>query len=556
VNRKILVAILSLVVVVGLVLVGCSQGSSSTTTTTTSSTTTTSQTTTSTPIQTVGERPQPGTTTTPAATTTTTPKPTGGQIYGGILTSIATTAPPQFGWTPTFAAGEATGATPCIEALITYTKEGLPVPRLALSWEVDPNGKFVTFKLRQGVKFSDGTDFNAEAVKYNLDLELKLRPGEIPGLASTTVIDPYTIKLNLDYFSNNLWDRLGSRGLISSPKHLAEGEDACKFLPVGTGPFIFQEWQRDTYIKYTRNPNYWQAGKPYLDGYQILFISNAMTASATLRSQTADFWMNPSFKEASDLVKNGYNSSSLPGLVMGLAPDTKNPGSKFSDVKVRQALEYAIDRNALVSTLGYGYMTARTQFSPPGYLGYVESLNRKFDPAKAKQLLTEAGYPNGFKTKIVADAEFVDRNMMAAIQGYLGAVNINAEVDFADAGRYADWRRKTGWSDSLMFMRNGGFPWTPNLASFVLDTKRNDYASMARPAGLQELLDNLLRATTPDEQKKLAEQLETMLYDDGTFAPLYIQDSLVVEAPYVHDTGQFRTIIVEWTPEDAWVSPH
>jgi ABC-type transport system substrate-binding protein len=183
-------------------------------------------------------------------------------------------------------------------------------------------------------------------------------------------------------------------------------------------------------------------------------------------------------------------------------------------------------------------------------------LNRKFDPAKAKQLLKDAGYPNGFKTTIVADGEFVDRNMMAAIQAYLGAVGIQAAIDFADPGRYADWRRVTGWSDALMFMRNGGFPWTPNLASFILDTSRNDYAKMARPAGLQDLLDNLLKATTPDKQKEYAEKLENMLYDDATFMPLYTQDSVVIEAPYVHDTGQFKTIIVEWTPQDAWLSPH
>jgi peptide/nickel transport system substrate-binding protein len=551
--NRILVIIFSLIIVGGLVVAGCS-GSPSSTTSTPAITSTPAQTTPTPSVQTVAPRPQPGATTqTPAQTTST---PTGNQVRGGILTQMLPAAPPQFGWTPTFAAGEAGGASPCVEALISYTKEGLPVPKLALSWVVDPNGKFVTFKLRQGVKFSDGTDFNADAVKYNVDLELKLRPGELPGVASTTVVDPYTITLNLDYFSNNLWDRLGSRALISSPTWLAKGEENAKFHPVGTGPFIFQEWKRDAYIKYTRNPNYWQPGKPYLDGYQIIFVANAMTASATLRSGAADTWGNPAFKEASDLVKMGYVSSSLPGLVMGLAPDTKNAGNKFADVKVRQAIEYAIDRPALVSTLGYGYLTPRTQFSPPGYLGYIDSLNRKYDPAKAKQLLTEAGLPNGFKTTIVADGEFVDRNMMAAIQGYLGAVSINVTIDFADPGRYADWRRVTGWKDALMFMRNGGLPWAPNLASFILDTKRNDYASMARPAGLQENLDNLLRATTPDTQKDYANKLENLLYDDVTFVPLYNQDSVVIEAPYVHDTGNFKTIIVEWTPENAWLSPH
>jgi peptide/nickel transport system substrate-binding protein len=557
-KSKIYAAILSLIVITVLVLTGCAG-------TTSSTPNAPAQTSASTPsavptetVQTVGPRPGPSstgaapTTSAPATTTTT----SGGQVYGGTMVQIVPHQPVQFGWTPTFAADEVIGATPVVEALISYTPSGQPVPKLATSWDVDPNGKFITFKLRNDVKFSDGTDFNAEAVKYNLDLELKLRPGELPGVTSVDTIDDYTVRVNLDYFSNNIWDRLGSRGLISSPKHLAEGEDACKFDPVGTGPFLFDSYKPDTFIKYTKNPNYWQKGKPYLDGLEILFIPDPMTAEATIRAGQADAYQNPDFKTAYDLVKMGYNSASLPALICGFAPDTKNPDSKFKDVRVREALEYAIDRNALVKTLGYGYLTPRTQFIPPGYLGYDESLNRPYDPAKAKELLKEAGYPDGFSTTIIGDVSFVSTDIMTAVQAYLAAVGINAKVDMADPARYADWRRQSGWTDALMFMRNGGFPWPPNLASFILDANRNDYHSMARPAGCQDLLDKLLKATEPDQQEALAKQLEKMLFDNATFLPLYTYNQAYISAPYVHDTGQMKTIIVEWTPEDAWMSPH
>jgi len=541
--------VLTLVVVGGLVLSSCATPDTTPAPTPTPAPATTPA---PAPVQETGPRPTPSTPATAAPAPTTTPS--GEQKYGGIFTFIRPAGPPQFGWTPTFAAGEVAGASPSVEALVRFDTTGSPLPHLATGWEVDPNGKFITFTLQKGVKFQDDTDFNAEAVKYNIDLEMKLRPGELPGIASVDVIDNYTVRLNLDFFSNNLWDRLGSRALISSPQHLAKGEEFCKFYPLGTGPFKFVEWKRDAYIKYVRNDNYWQPGKPYLDGLMILFIADPMTGSATLMAGEADAYYQPGFKEAYDLVQKGYNSFAIPGLIMGLAPDTKNPNSAFKDVRVRQALEYAIDRDALVKTLGYGYLHARTQFIPPGYLGYLPELNRQYNPAKARELLAEAGYTNGFKTTIVADAEFVDRDMMAAIQAYLAAVSITTEIDFADPGRYADWRRKSGWTNALMFMRNGGFPWPPNLSAFILDAKRNDYASMARPAGMQEILDGLLAATTLESQTDLAQQLEKMLFDDATFMPLYTQDSVGIEAPWVQDCNQFVTTITEWTPEDVWLN--
>jgi peptide/nickel transport system substrate-binding protein len=369
------------------------------------------------------------------------------------------------------------------------------------------------------------------------------------------VIDDDTVRLNLNFFANNLWDRLGTRALVSSPAHLAKGEDAVKFFPLGTGPFQFVEWKRDSYIKFKKFGNYWQKGKPYLDGLEILFISDPMTASAALLAGEADMYdAYSNFKEASDLERQGFVSSAIPGLIMGLAPDTKNQESVYNNVKVREAVEYALNRQALVKTLGYGFLKARTQFIVPGYMGYIAGLERKYDPQKAKQLLTEAGYPKGFKTKIIADAEFVSRDMMSAVQAQLADVGIDAQIDYADPGRYADWRRKSGWKDALMFMRNAGFPWPPNLSEFILDKNRNDYASMARPDGLQEMLENLLKAQDLATQTSLSEKMTRLLFDHVTFIPLYTQYSVGVAAPYVHDARRFETIVVEWTPADAWLS--
>ena len=482
------------------------------------------------------------------------PAPSKQSKYGGTFTFIRGKMPPQFGWTPTFAAGEAGPAYPCVECLVREDKKGQPQPHLATDWQIAPDSSSITLNLRKGIKFHDGTDFNAEAVKYNLDLVMTQRPGELIGVKSVDVVDKYTVRLNLDFFSNNIWNRLASRIQISSPAHLAKGKDHCLFHPLGTGPFIFKDFERDVFVSYTRNDNYWQEGKPYLDSMKLVWIADPVTASASLRAGEADAFYPPygRYKEPADLAKKGFDVNSTAGLIMGLAPDTRDPKSIYNNPKVRKALGYTIDREALTEAMGYGFLETRTQFAPPGYLGYIEGLEREYNPEKARQLLSEAGHPDGFKATVIADAAFVSRDIMAGIQAYLAAVGIDAKIDFADPGRYANWRRKTGWH-GLMFMRNGGFPWIPNLMSFILDLDRNDYASMERPEGFQKVLDELLGARDSERQSELAQQATQMLFDHATFVPLYTSPQLCLTAPYVHDHGICEATIVQWTPENLWI---
>ena len=148
---------------------------------------------------------------------------------------------------------------------------------------------------------------------------------------------------------------------------------------------------------------------------------------------------------------------------------------------------------------------------------------------------------------------FVSRDMMATLQAYLSDVGIKAEVDFADPGRYADWRRHTGWKDALMFMRNGLMPWIPDLMAFILDADRNDYCSMQRPEGFQKLLKEVLAAQDPETLNKRAEQANRVLFDHATFVPLYSWPQIVVTPKYVRDSGICQTTAVDWTPEDLWL---
>jgi ABC-type transport system substrate-binding protein len=523
-----LAAILILVLVCGLILGACTTNSSSTPSTSTPS------------PQASSPSASPGT-----------------PQRGGTLRIIYNASPTQFGWTPSITAGDVPPAWPAFEGLTFADKNAQPTPWLATSWEVDPNGKYIIFHLRQSVKFQDGTDFNAQAAKYNLDLALQQRPGDLTGVTSVDVIDDYTIRMNMTGYNNMLFADLGTKSLMGSPTYMQSAEqDVAKFHPVGTGPFKFVSWQQDVNIQYTRFDGYWDTGKPYLDGLEYIFITDPMTAAAAFQKGEADMMQNVNLLNASNLVAAGYSSSSCVGGVVGLAPDTKNANSIFANKNVREALEYAINRDEIVKQLGYGFLEDRTQFSPASAAGYDSSLTpRQYDPQKAKQLLSDAGYPNGFSTTIYASTQFSIPDVMVAIQSDLAAVGINANLDYCDPGRYASLRRQNGWTDGLMFMYNGGFPSVVNIMNFILSQQRNDYVSMQRPAGGEQLLQQMIAEPDPAKVTSDVKQMVDLLYNNATFVPLYAQDGIGIMQNYVHDTGFYSfNHLIENTPANAWMS--
>ena len=156
--------------------------------------------------------------------------------------------------------------SPCIETLIKFDNNLLPAPNLASSWKIADDKRSITFSLRKGVKFHDGSDFNAEAVKYNIKLCEK-HPS-FSDVIGVDVLDDYTVLIKFKNITGSLWSYFSiSPGEIQSPAALEKnGREWTKLNPVGTGPFLFKSFVRDVSLEYVKNPNYWQKGKPYLDG--------------------------------------------------------------------------------------------------------------------------------------------------------------------------------------------------------------------------------------------------------------------------------------------------
>jgi peptide/nickel transport system substrate-binding protein len=534
VMKKVIIVVFMLVVITSLVL-GCTQSTQSTI-----------------PSAQPAKTSQPGASVAPPPSTQPTTS-TPSKQYGGILKIIQNNGPVQFGYSPTLTAADGNASTPALETLIEFDELAQPVPILAKSWEIDPNKKYIIFHLRQGVKFHDGTDFNAAAAKYNIEARIKAIPGEIQGINSIDVIDDYTLRLNLEKLATTIFTSL-TMVRISSPTYLESVGEGAKLHPVGTGPFEFSEFKRDTYLKYKKFNNYWDKGKPYLDGIEYDYIADPMTAQAAFLSKTADVLYLSSLKQAKDMEAQGYNIKTLIVGLTGLAPDTNNANSPFASLKVREAVEYSLDKKAMAETLGYGYLKAIYQQDVPGMFGYNDKIaGRQYDPAKAKKLLEEAGFPQGFSTTLICSTQYSDRDYMASVQNYLSTVGIKAQLDFADPGRWSDWRRKSGWT-GLLFMHGG---WGPNVVESInlgLSKSRNDYVSTARPAGTEELLQQMLFETDFNKQTAVVQQIMQLLYDNAFHCPLYARYMPCAFSNKVHDTGIYKVMSVFWTPADAWLS--
>ncbi|MBP0598922.1 ABC transporter substrate-binding protein [Herbaspirillum sp. LeCh32-8] len=316
-----------------------------------------------------------------------------------ILTSALNTASP----TGFFSAN-------VFDGLVEYDNDFKLRPALAERWEVSKDSKTLTFHLRHGVKWHDGKPFTSADVKWTLEnVWKKIHPRNqilLGKVTSTDTPDDYTVVIHFSEPSLAVLSSLNSNGAQVLPKHLYEGTDILNNpynnKPVGTGPFVFKEWSRGNYITLERNPDYWDKGKPYLDKIVFKIIPDAGARAAALEKgevQYAPFSPVP-LKDAERLAKlptlkletRGYDWIS-PWLLVDINLDKPY----FKDVRVRQALAYAIDRNAFNKVVWYGFGKPATSpvVSTLKQFYTADTPQYGFDPKKAEALLDEAGLKRG-----------------------------------------------------------------------------------------------------------------------------------------------------------------
>lgn len=316
-------------------------------------------------------------------------------------------------------------------------------PMLATEWkQVDD----VTweFKLRQGVTFHDGTPFNADAVKATIGrvLDEKVgspRAGQYKMVTEVNVVDEYTVQFKLAYpFSPLLSILANHEGSMISPKAIEQyGKDLSKH-PVGTGPFVFESWTPGQEIVLVKNDNYW-GEKVKFNKAVFKVVPEDTTRIAMVETGEANI-AEPLPVTEIERVKNSpqldlYRTTGLGTDFIGF----NNKKKPFDDVRVRQAINYAIETDAIIQGVYNNIGTKANSAMSPKVLGYSESLKGySFDPNKAKALLKEAGYPNGFKTTIWTGDRKERINAAEVIQSQLKGVGIDVELKVLEYGAYLD----------------------------------------------------------------------------------------------------------------------
>lgn len=479
--------------------------------------------------------------------------------YGGVLKIIDMAEGAQPIGTPWRVRGiDSKLQKPVVEPFLREDITGNYHPWLATSWKVDKANDTITLTLREGVKFHDNTDFNAEAAKWTIDKAIESKMAR--GFLSVDIIDDYTVRIKTKPYQNNFMNILAGSYLnpVSRAAYEKNGDEWAKWHPVGTGPFKFVSFERGNKLIYEKWDGYWQKGKPYLDGIEYLFIRDPMTQQAAMRARGKEkvhVLSVTSGEQAAMLKTQGFEVISMSIGPISFIPDSKNPDSPFSKKKVRQAVSYAINREAIVKARGFGFWSAANQITGPDNLGYIKDLDfGQYDPERAKQLLKEAGYPNGFNMTIYVMPAMVDRDAMVAVQRYLGEVGIKVDLDFPDGGAYTAKRWNDGWKNGLMAQH------TRMLATFNItynfywnDKAFSQWDSMARPEGLVEKIEESLRTLTSEDTK--GQELTRVMAEDAMFIPLYYVYEMYVLQPEVRDTGYTKwSASTVNTPENTWLA--
>jgi peptide/nickel transport system substrate-binding protein len=349
------------------------------------------------------------------------PATTGTPKRGGTLTIARIEDSQSFDKTTVFQNESIWLAEQIMETLYTVDKDGKTLkPWLATSYSKSSDGLTYTFKLRPGVKFSDGKPMTSADVKFSIDDARTQAKGwgyiDAP-IKSVSAPDPETVVFKLKYrWAPFLADvALFSNGII--PDHYG-GKSRADFYkaPVGTGPFMWDSRVVGKSVTFKRNPNYWQPGKPYLDKVTWTYVTDDNTRELQLRGNQIQVDEFPPFNSISKL-------QSTPDVKMSLFPSTRtdylemNENYKpLADVHVRRALSYAIDRSAIVKSVLFGHAQPANSLLPPQVPFYDKnSPGIQYDMAKAKAELQQSAYPKGFKVEMLLGSGDQTANQIAQI---------------------------------------------------------------------------------------------------------------------------------------------
>ncbi|MDQ7792935.1 MAG: ABC transporter substrate-binding protein [bacterium] len=422
------------------------------------------------------------------------------------------------------------------DRLVRLDKDVKPVPQLAKDWDVSADGLTWTFRLREGHLFHDGTPVTAEAVKLSFERLLNpenpfIRRSLFAAIESIADVGQYTVVFKLKnrspFFLNILADETAS---IVSPTAAA---DLKTFAgnPVGSGLYVFKEWVRGTSIVLEKNPGHWEADKTNVDIIEFRVIPEDLSRAIGLETGELDIVPIIDPFEANRLSKSPeFVALNLPRLRL-LAIMGHQHKQPFDDVRVRQAITHAIDRQALVDTFMHGFAMVADSALPRGFYSYRSQQPAfNYDPSKARRLLADAGYPNGLATKLLVPVGQIPgiEAIAEAVQGMLLEVGIRAELDIMEHAAWLarirqapevmaydltfyTWAAATGEPDYALRLPFHSSEWAPRSSN------RNFYSNPAVDAAL----DAGRTALTDAERVAAYQKAQELLWADQAWTFLW-----------------------------------
>ncbi len=441
-------------------------------------------------------------------------------------------------------------------SLIDVDEDMRFVPELAESWE-QPDDVTYIFKLREGVKFHNGREMTADDVKYSFERVLDPETAAIgksynDSIDTIEVLSDYQVKFTLKEpfapFMTNLTSLYGA----IVPKEVVEENENLMLVACGTGPFKLKEWVPDNRVILEKNEDYFEEGKPTLDGIEYYLMADESSRIAALRTGNVHIIKLPS--SAIPLVEGNpdinilsYQTNDYSYLGFNLTLD------KFKDPRVRQAMSYAINRQDIIDTVYNGEATI-TGFVTPAMgrwaIDYANEDLYQQNIEKAKQLLAEAGYPDGFETTIAVGLYDDIRDTGEMLQKQLEAIGIKAEIQNLESGQYIDaWKNKT---HEMMAGRNGAGTDPNRAVAFFFSTEGSANVWGYSNPEVDKLCD--LGKVTVDEKEReeIYKEAQKLILEDcpnlfmaSPMEYFFVRKEVTNFNPTTFDSENFANIIIE-----------
>ena len=467
-------------------------------------------------------------------------------------------------------------STKIVEGLLTYDRQFTPQPLLATAWTVSADGLAYTFTLRRGVTWHDGREFTAEDVQFSLLTLQKHGPrGRISFAAINRVEtpDPHTAIVRLSKPTPYFLKALSAAESPIVPKHAYPSDDIGASpnnnAPVGSGPFIFGEWKRDSYIRLRRNPNYWRPDRPYLDGVVVKFVGDAAAASTALETCEADvsgFVALPDLERLSQNEKLVVASERDAYLNNAEVLEFNLDNPNLARREVRHAIAHAIDRDFIRQWIYYGRAEPIESPIPAVLSTYYDptSFRFGFDVKQANRLLDEAGILRGgddnrFSLRLTFIPGAAFKKTAEFIRQALSRIGIKVDVIEGDLGTFI---KSVYYDRSFDLNVNGlGLLFDPTVGVqriYWSDGIRHPLPYVNAAHYDNPAVDDLFRRASVeiDESSRAAQfkQIQNIVGQDLPAFPLVALQTVTVSNRRVHDL--YNSVdLTAGDFSDTWLDP-